>query len=86
VPELEMSAPFRRLLSDLPEDLRRRIREKLRLLAENPGHPSLRVKRMPGHRGIWEMSVSMDHRVTFEYAGNTIRLRRVGSHDILQNP
>ena len=86
MPELEIPEPFRRLASRLPQDIRLRLREKLRLLAENPGHPSLRLKRMPGREGIWEMSVTMKYRVTFEYVGNKIMLRKIGPHDILQNP
>lgn len=36
---------------------------KLSLFAENPLHPSLRVKRIQGADGLFEFSVNMDIRV-----------------------
>ena len=86
MPEVEMTDTFRRLMARLPEQVREQTRRKLRLLAENPAHPSLRVKRMADTGGIWEMSVTMAYRVSFVYEGNRILLRKVGPHDILQNP
>jgi hypothetical protein len=55
-------------------------------------HPSLRVKRMQGHRFIWEMSWAPDGRATFQYgdevhAGQAhIIWRRVGTHSIFRRP
>jgi len=55
-------------------------------------HPRLRVKRMQGHPGIWEMSWAPDGRATFEYgdevhAGEAhIVWRRVGTHAIFRRP
>jgi mRNA-degrading endonuclease YafQ of YafQ-DinJ toxin-antitoxin module len=34
--------------------------------------------------GIWEASVSMSYRMTFYWTGNTIILKRIGTHDILK--
>ena len=52
----------------------------------------LRVKRLQGHAGLWEMTWADDGRATFRY-GDSIRpgdphivWRRVGSHDIFENP
>ena len=55
-------------------------------------HPSLRVKRMQGHRGIWEMSWAPDGRATFQYGDEVhpgqahIIWRRVGTHSIFRRP
>src|SRR5260221_10963048 len=52
----------------------------------------LRVKGVQGHSGVFEMTWADDGRATFSYGtsphpGEThIVWRRIGSHDILQNP
>jgi mRNA-degrading endonuclease YafQ of YafQ-DinJ toxin-antitoxin module len=52
----------------------------------------LRVKKMQATAGVWEMTWAPDRRATFEY-GKEIRpdephviWRRIGTHDIFQNP
>ena len=54
--------------------------------------PGLRVKGVQGHPSIYEMTWANDGRATFSY-GQSIQSghahiiwRRVGDHDILQNP
>ena len=53
--------------------------------------PSLRIKRVQGTSGVWELTWAPDGRATFEY-GAEIRdephvvWRRVGTHDIFQRP
>jgi len=60
--------------------------------SEQGFHPRLRVKRIQGHPGIWEMSWAPDGRATFEYgdevhAGEAhIIWRRVGTHAIFRRP
>jgi mRNA-degrading endonuclease YafQ of YafQ-DinJ toxin-antitoxin module len=39
---------------------------------------------MHGVEGIWEARVSISQRITFELAGDTLILRRIGTHDILR--
>uniref|UniRef100_UPI0035585AB3 type II toxin-antitoxin system RelE/ParE family toxin n=1 Tax=Alicyclobacillus tolerans TaxID=90970 RepID=UPI0035585AB3 len=52
------------------------------LLDFPPAHPSLRIKRIQGTDGVYECSVNMDVRITFEFiAGETILLRNVDHHD-----
>ena len=52
----------------------------------------LRVKRLQTHPGVWEMTWADDGRATFVYGepqrpGHAhITWRRVGSHDIFDNP
>ena len=60
------------------------IQSKLRLLSENPMHPSLRTKRIQGTKNLFECSVNMDIRIIWYYEGETlIILVDVGHHDIL---
>jgi hypothetical protein len=53
--------------------------------------PALRVKRVQGNPGVWELSSAADGRATFEY-GDEIRgephivWRRIGTHDIVRRP
>jgi hypothetical protein len=55
-------------------------------------HPRLRVKRVQGHPGVWEMTWAYDGRATFQYgdevhAGQAhIVWRRVGTHSIFRRP
>lgn len=61
------------------------MQNKLRLLAENPLHPSLRVKRIQGSAGLFECSVNMDIRIIWRLEGNVLTLLLdIGHHDILK--
>jgi len=65
----------------LPDDLKRKTDKALRLLVENPKHPSLRLKKMQGAPGIWEMRVDRVCRLTLEIRADAFVLRNVGKHD-----
>ena len=60
----------------------------IRLLADNPQHPSLRSKKIQGVRGIYEARIDRNYRMTYERLGDdVVRLRVVGKHDdALKNP
>jgi len=75
---------FRRDFQDLTPDVQVRAERAIRLLAENPRHPSLRSKKMQGVESIWEASVTLSYRITYEVSGETLVLRRIGTHDILR--
>ena len=61
--------------------------KKLKLMAENPSHPSLRTKKIRGKEEIFESSINMGIRMTWEYRENKIFLRAIGEHDsTLKNP
>ncbi len=63
---------------------KKQLHNKLRLLSENPMHPSLRTKRIQGTRDLFECSVNMDIRIIWYYEGDQlIILLDVGHHDIL---
>jgi hypothetical protein len=54
--------------------------------------PALRVKRVQGATGIWEITFAPDGRATFEYSNEVIVgeahviWRRVGGHGVLAEP
>ncbi len=91
---------YRRLSNDHREEFKRAIREgfnpSLDQHVANPGDPwpvALRIKRVQGTAGIWEMTWSFtdpDGRATWEWitidGQPTIRWRRVGDHSVFRRP
>jgi addiction module RelE/StbE family toxin len=75
---------FQRDFQKLPQEVRFRAERVLLLLAENPRHPSLRAKKMHGTEDRWEASVTMSYRIVYQIVGNSLMLRRIGTHDILR--
>jgi len=84
---IERTDPFLQDYDDLPPLIQRRVEEAIQLLFENLRHPSLRVKKIQGALDIWEARVTDAYRMTFEIVeGGILRLRRVGTHNILKSP
>ena len=81
------SPRFDRAYRSLPKKVQERFKEKIRLLASSKfTHPSLRVKKMKGAPGIWEATIDMNHRFTFEKMDDAIKLRVIGKHNVLEKP
>ena len=82
----------------MPTEQRRRFavaRTKLvAALRQSPGGlpPGLRVKRVQGHAGVYELTFAPDGRATFHYGDEVIPgqphivWRRIGDHSILERP
>lgn len=83
---LQRSERFKRDFQSLSAIIRRRAEKQLALFVNNPGHPSLRIKKMQGLPGIWEGRVTRKYRFTFEFREDVCILRRIGTHDILEAP
>lgn len=79
---------FDKSLKRLDPRSQKAIAKALRLLLDNPLHPSLRARKMEGYDQVFEASANMDIRITFHYEKpDTIVLRNCGHHDItLGNP
>lgn len=85
--KLKATKSFYQDLDELPDQIRQKVFSKLELFQQNTNHNSLRVKKIKGTDFIWEMSINMQYRLTFQWKNDTtVILRRVGTHDILQNP
>lgn len=85
--KLLFTKPFIKDCKDLPEHIQKQTDEQLSLLLQNFRHPSIRAKKVEGTKGkIWEGSVTMNYRFTFQIVDDTILLRRIGTHDILRKP
>lgn len=78
------SRAFQNDFRDLPKDVQAHAEKQIGLLIDNPRHPSLRVKKIQGIPGSrWEGRVSRGYRFTFDWEGDTVVLRRIGTHDII---
>jgi len=85
--KIRLKDTFHKDYRKLPATLQHAADAKIRMLADNPRHPSLRVKKMEGHKNTWEASITMKYRITFEIEEDAFLLRRIGEHDkVLKNP
>lgn len=80
------SSRFKKTYKNLPESARKRFDKKIRLFVSYPRHPSLMVKKMAGTKDIFEARISKNYRWTFQFVRGGIKLRRIGTHDILRRP
>jgi mRNA-degrading endonuclease RelE of RelBE toxin-antitoxin system len=84
--KLLFTKTFVRDYQKLPQDIQELTDKQLALLLSNPKHPSLHLKKMKDPRDIWECRVTMSYRFTFQITENAYLLRKVGTHDVLNNP
>lgn len=98
MPTFARLARFDREFRRLPRELQRAFLALLPIFVEalrrSPPvfEPALRIKRVRGTPGVWEISFAPDGRATFEY-GHEVRpgephilWRRIGTHEILSDP
>lgn len=79
--KIQYSDKFLENVEKLPKDIKKILRSKLEILLDNPHHPSLRTKKIQGQDNIFEASVTMEIRITWQYIENGILLRNIGEHD-----
>jgi mRNA interferase RelE/StbE len=88
--KLEFTEKFRRSFKKLPPDAQASFRVQLQKFLSNPNppyHPSLRIKKIQGTDNIFEFTVTMGIRLTFEFTKQGILLRNIGEHNMtLKNP
>lgn len=78
------SRSFKKDYQDLPTEIRDQVEKQLALFVNNPRHPSLRVQKIRGSpRPRWEGRITRGYRFTFEWQGDTVILRRIGSHALI---
>jgi mRNA interferase RelE/StbE len=82
--EIQTLREFDRSFKRLPKRIQSEVLEKLERFLEDPAHPSLRVKRIRGTDRLWELSITMNYRLTFEADEDRVLLRRIGTHDVLR--
>jgi len=81
---LEYTKAFEKSIKKLSAIEQRTTAEKLKILVENPLHPSLRTKKVQHLKDVYESSINMDIRILWQHKGNKIiLLLNIGHHDIL---
>jgi mRNA-degrading endonuclease RelE of RelBE toxin-antitoxin system len=80
---------FAEAASKLSKEARAKLPKALKLLAEDPRHPSLQTKKIQGlsEREIFEARLDQKIRFSFQVQGDFIILRNIDDHDVcLGNP
>jgi mRNA-degrading endonuclease RelE of RelBE toxin-antitoxin system len=78
---------FKEDYKKLPKPVQKKFIEKIKLFMNDIHYPSLRVKKMKGHKNRREASIDMFYRFTFEIHTDYYLLRRIGPHDhVLKKP
>jgi mRNA-degrading endonuclease YafQ of YafQ-DinJ toxin-antitoxin module len=82
--KLEPTKQFSKALKKLSGNEQRTVASKLKLLQNDPLHPSLRTKKVQKLKDVFESSVNMDIRLLWQHKGDRIILMiDIGHHDIL---
>ena len=78
---------FKKAYNKLTEQEKKAADKALSFLSSDLGHPSLRVRKIEGAKGMWEASASRSIRLSFELRDDTLVLRNIGDHDkVLKSP
>jgi len=77
---------FEKDFKKLPGQIQETTLKQLKHLPTRRGHPSLRTKKIKGCENIWEGSVTMAYRFTYHIDEDTLFLRRIGTHSVLEKP
>ncbi len=83
---IHWSNRFTQAYKRLPLEIQKRFDEKIKIFESNSKHPSLNIHRVRTAPGIWEAYVNKSYRWTFQFIKGGVRLRMIGTHNILKNP
>jgi hypothetical protein len=72
---------FWRAYGQLAENTKRNARRAYALFAQDPGHPSLRFKKLSGYPDVWSVRVSAQYRAVGQRRGDEIVWVWIGSHN-----
>lgn len=81
--EVVVSDEFLSSLDSMDPPLRERSLQTIRMLANNPAHPSLNAHKIRRAPGKWECYVTDKHRLIYDSTRREIRLWRIGAHSII---
>ena len=88
--QISVYASFEKQCVRKPRMLQEKVWKQVEMLRDDPTYPSLRVKKIRGTKlgKVWEASIDMTHRITFEYSadGTSIILRNCNGHEVLRQP
>jgi len=72
---------FREALQSLPSDVRRRAQEAYRLFARDPGHPSLRFKKVHPSEPVYSVRITRQYRALGLLEADVVVWFWIGSHE-----
>lgn len=95
-PTFDLGTRFSQDWERLSPEQRRRFRSAVRHfvhdLSAGQFRPGLRVKRVQGAQGVWEMTFAPDGRATWQHGDKVqpgvphVVWRRIGTHDVFGKP
>ena len=74
------SPKFQKRFKKLHPLLKKKFEKQLKLLLENPSHPSLRIRKMQGF-DLFEARLDYHNRFIFKIADDEIWFYSIGTHD-----
>lgn len=74
------TAQFRKAFAGLPRQVQQQTREAYRQFKQDPGHPSLRFKKVHSELPIYSARISKSYRAVGQLDGDTVIWFWVGSH------
>lgn len=88
---ISRSKRFLRSFDKLPNETRQLFADKVYQFLDDWQHPSFRVKKIQGTVSVWEASLNMSIRFTFEFAKDddgeqVCMLLNIGDHDHCMRP
>jgi plasmid maintenance system killer protein len=72
---------FWRAYQALDSRTREAARRAYRLFQDDPGHPSLRFKKLGGYEHVWSVRINEQYRAVGERHGDTVIWVWIGSHN-----
>ena len=83
--KLRYSRYFQRGFSGLPAEIQSEAETAIRELAQGDLLPSRRPKkRKPKGRGIWQIRITRNYRLTYKIDGDVVELLAIGTHDEIE--
>jgi plasmid maintenance system killer protein len=72
---------FRRAFATLDPRVKAAARRAYQLFMQDPGHPSLRFKKLQGYQNVWSVRINEQYRAVGERDGDTIEWAWIGTHN-----
>ena len=79
--ESRVTRSFQASFADLPEEVKQQARKAYRLFRRNPGHPSLRFKKVEGVESVYSVRIGLGYRALGVLEGSMITWFWIGSHE-----
>ncbi len=76
---------FWRAYQNLDARSREAARRAYRLFMQNPGHPSLRFKKLGGYEEVWSVRINERYRAVGERRGDSMTWVWIGTHNEFDN-